>query len=95
MKNTNYQSIKLRGKQIMKLQDIKQNFNQTELATIKKFLKYVNDTAQTDSGFADDASLDQLNQFSAIAETDEQITQSVRDWLRLKKVRLRGSQTNN
>jgi UDP:flavonoid glycosyltransferase YjiC (YdhE family) len=79
----------------MKLQDIKQNFNQTELATIKKFLKYVNDTAQTDSDFANDSSLDQLNQFSAIAETDDDIRSNVREWLRLKKVRLRGNFTNN
>jgi hypothetical protein len=80
----------------MKLQDIKQNFNQTELAVIKKFLKYVNDTAQTDNNFSDDASLNELNQFSAIAETDEQITQSVKDWLKKKKTFLRGgTQTNN
>jgi hypothetical protein len=79
----------------MKLQDIKQNFNQTELAVIKKFLKYVNDTAQTDSDFANDSSLDELNQFSAIAETDDDIKNNVREWLRLKKVRLRGNFTNN
>ncbi len=79
----------------MKLQDIKQNFNQTELAAIRKFLKYVNDTAQTDSDFANDSSLDQLNQFSAIAETDDDIKTNVREWLRLKKVRLRGNFTNN
>jgi hypothetical protein len=79
----------------MKLQDIKQNFNQIELAAIRKFLKYVNDTAQTDSGFADDASLDELNQFGTFAETDEDITKSVKEWLRLKKVRLRGNFTNN
>jgi hypothetical protein len=75
--------------------EIEQNFNQTELAAIRKFLKYVNDTAQTDSGFADDASLDELNQFSAIAETDDDIRTNVREWLRLKKVRLRGNFTNN
>jgi hypothetical protein len=79
----------------MKLQDIKQNFNQTELVVIKKFLKYVNDTAQTDSDFANDSSLDELNQFSAIAETDDDIKTNVREWLRLKKVRLRGNFTNN
>jgi predicted DNA-binding protein (UPF0278 family) len=79
----------------MKLQDIRQNFNQTELAAIRKFLKYVNDTAQTDSNFANDSSLDELNQFSAIAETDEQITQSVKDWLKKKKTFLRGNTTNN
>jgi hypothetical protein len=79
----------------MNLRDIKQNFNQTELAVIKKFLKYVNDTAQTDSDFANGSSLDELNQFGTFAETDEDITKSVKEWLRLKKVRLRGSQTNN
>jgi hypothetical protein len=79
----------------MKLQDIKQNFNETELLTIKKFLKWVNDTAQTDGDFADDASLDQLNQFSAIESTDDDIKANVREWLRLKKVRLRGNFTNN
>jgi hypothetical protein len=55
----------------------------------------VNGTAQTDSDFANDSSLDELNQFSAIAETDDDIKTNVREWLRLKKVRLRGSQTNN
>jgi hypothetical protein len=79
----------------MNIRDIKQNFNQTELLAIKKFLKYVNDTRQTDSNFANDSSLDELNQFSGLAESDEQITQSVREWLRLKKVRLRGNFTNN
>jgi dsDNA-specific endonuclease/ATPase MutS2 len=75
--------------------EIQQNFNQTELAAIKKFLKYVNDTAQKSSNFSDDASLAELNQFSDLAESDEQITQSVKDWLRAKKVRLRGNFTNN
>jgi hypothetical protein len=75
----------------MNIKEIKQNFNQTELLTIKKFLAYINDTGD----FVNDSSLDELNQFSAIAETDEQITQSVREWLRLKKVRLRGNFTNN
>jgi hypothetical protein len=79
----------------MNMKEIKQNFNQTELAAIRKFLKYVNDTAQTDSGFADEQSLDELNQFNAIAETDEQITQSVKDWLKKKKTFLRGNTTNN
>jgi hypothetical protein len=79
----------------MDIKEIKETFNQTELLIIKKFLKYVNDTRQTDGDFADDASIDELNQFSAIGETDEQITQSVREWLRLKKVRLRGNLTNN
>ncbi len=79
----------------MNIKEIKQNFNQTELLAIKKFLKYVNDTSQTDSNFANDSSLADLNQFSDIAETDEQITQSVKDWLKKKKTFLRGSQTNN
>jgi hypothetical protein len=79
----------------MNLIDIKQNFNQTELLTIKKFLKYVNDTAQTDNNFSDDASLDELNQFSALSETDDDIKTNVKEWLRLKKVRLRGNFTNN
>ncbi len=90
----NYQSIKLRGKQIMNIKEIKQNFNQTELLVIKKFLEYVNGT-KTDSDFANDSSLDELNQFSAIAETDDDIKNNVREWLRLKKVRLRGNLTNN
>jgi hypothetical protein len=79
----------------MSIKEIKQNFNQTELTIIKKFLKLVNDTAQTDNNFSDDASLDELNQFSAIAETDDDIKSNVREWLRLKKVRLRGNFTNN
>jgi hypothetical protein len=77
------------------MKEIKQNFNQTELAVIKKFLAWVNQTAQTDNDFADEQSLAELNQFGTFAETDEDITQSVKEWLRLKKVRLRGSQTNN
>jgi hypothetical protein len=79
----------------MNIKQIKENFNQTELATIKKFLKLINDTAQTDSGFADDSSLDELNQFSDLSDTDDDIRTSVKEWLRLKKVRLRGSFTNN
>jgi hypothetical protein len=79
----------------MNIKEIKQNFSQTELLVIKKFLEYVNGTAQTDSDFANDSSLDELNQFSAIAETDDDIKTNVREWLRLKKVRLRGNFTNN
>jgi hypothetical protein len=79
----------------MKLQDIKQNFNQTELLTIKKFLKWINDTSQTDGNFADEQSLDELNQFGTFAETDDDIEGNVKEWLRLKKVRLRGTFTNN
>jgi hypothetical protein len=79
----------------MNIKEIKENFNQTELLVIKKFLEYVNGTAQTDSDFGNDSSLDELNQFSAIAETDDDIKTNVREWLRLKKVRLRGNFTNN
>ncbi len=79
----------------MNIKEIKQNFNQTELLTIKRFLAYVSGTRQTDGNFANDSSLDELNQFSAIAETDEQITQSVKDWLKKKKTFLRGNTTNN
>jgi hypothetical protein len=79
----------------MNIKEIEQRFNPADLAVIKKFLKYVNDTAQTDNNFADNASLDQLNQFSDLAETDDDIKTNVREWLRLKKVRLRGNQTNN
>ncbi len=77
----------------MNIKQIEQRFNPIELLVIKRFLAFVNET--TDSGFADDASLDQLNQFSGLSESDEQITQSVKEWLRLKKVRLRGNFTNN
>jgi hypothetical protein len=79
----------------MDIKEIKQNFNQTELLTIKKFLEYVNGTAQTDSNFANDSSLDELNQFSGLSESDDDIKNNVREWLRLKKVRLRGNFTNN
>jgi hypothetical protein len=79
----------------MNIKEIEQNFNQTELAAIRKFLKYVNDTAKTDSGFADDASLDELNQFSNLSETDDDIRTNIKEWLRKKKVRLRGNFTNN
>jgi hypothetical protein len=79
----------------MNIKDIKENFNQTELAVIKKFLAWVNQTAQTDNNFANDSSLDELNHFGTFAETDEDITKSVKEWLRLKKVRLRGNFTNN
>ncbi len=79
----------------MNIKQIEQRFNPAELLVIKRFLAFVNETTKTDSGFADDASLEQLNQFSGLAESDEQITQSVKEWLRLKKVRLRGNFTNN
>ncbi len=80
----------------MNIKEIKQEFSQTELLVIKRFLAYVNGTAQTDSNFANDSSLDQLNQFSDLAESDDDdIKTSVKDYLRLKKVRLRGNFTNN
>jgi hypothetical protein len=79
----------------MNIKEIEQRFNPADLAVIKKFLKYVNDTAQTDNNFSDDASLEELNQFSELSETDDDIKTNVREWLRLKKVRLRGNQTNN
>ncbi len=75
--------------------EIEQRFNPIELATIKKFLKYVNDEKQTNGDFADDASINELNQFSDLGESDDDIKTSVREYLRLKKVRLRGTQTNN
>jgi hypothetical protein len=79
----------------MNIKEIKEKFNQTELLTIKKWLEYVNVTKQTDSNFANDSSLDELNQFSDLAESDDDIKTSVREYLRLKKVRLRGNFTNN
>jgi hypothetical protein len=74
--------------------ELENKFNPAERLVIKRFLALVNETSK-DSDFADNESLEQLNQFSDIAESDEQITQSVKDWLRLKKVRLRGNFTNN
>jgi hypothetical protein len=80
----------------MNIKEIKQEFSQTDLLVIKRFLAYVNGTAKTDSDFANDASLDQLNQFSDLSESDDDdIKTSVREYLRLKKVRLRGNFTNN
>lgn len=78
------------------MKNIEQKFNPSELSTIKRFLAWVNESAKNDSKFADDESLDELNQFSELAESDEDIRTSVKDWLKLKKTRLRGaSQTNN
>ncbi len=63
---------------------------------IARFLKLVNETAANDNNFSDEASLEQLNQFSEMAEeTDADIRANVRDWLRLKKTRLRGNQPSN
>lgn len=71
----------------MNIKEIQENFSPSDQLVIKKFLKYVSDNTD----FNDES----LNQFSELVETDEQITQSVKEWLRLKKVRLRGNQTNN
>jgi Golgi nucleoside diphosphatase len=79
----------------MNIKEIKQEFSQTDLLVIKRFLAYVNGTAKTDSDFANDSSLDELNQFSDLAETDADIRSNVKEYLRLKKVRLRGNFTNN
>jgi hypothetical protein len=79
----------------MNIKEIKQEFSQTELLVIKRFLAYVNGTKQTDSDFANDASLDELNQFSDLSESDADIRTNVKEWLRLKKVRMRGNFTNN
>jgi hypothetical protein len=79
----------------MNIKEIKETFSQTELLTIKKWLAYVNGTAQTDSDFTNDSSLDELNQDSDLSNTDEGIKASVKEYLRLKKIRLRGNFTNN
>ncbi len=79
----------------MTIKNIEQNFSQAERLAVKKFLKYVNDTAQTNSNFADASDIDTLNEFSDLGETDDDIKKTVREYLRLKKVRLRGTQTNN
>ncbi len=75
--------------------EIENKFNPAERLVIKRFLAFVNENSLKDSNFADDASLEQLNQFSEMAETDDDIKNNVREWLRLKKVRLRGNFTNN
>jgi hypothetical protein len=75
--------------------EIEQKFTTSERLVIKRFLTLINDATSKNSDFADDASIDELNQFSAIAETDDDIKTNVREWLRLKKVRLRGNFTSN
>ncbi len=75
--------------------EIENKFNPAERLVIKRFLAFVNENSLKDSNFSDDASLNELNQFSEMAETDDDIKNNVREWLRLKKVRLRGTQTNN
>jgi predicted RecB family nuclease len=75
--------------------EIEQQFTTNERLVIKRFLTLINDTATKNSSFGDASDIAALNEFSDLSETDEQITQSVKDWLRLKKVRLRGNQTDN
>jgi hypothetical protein len=79
----------------MNITDIKKQFSPSDQIIIKRFLAFVNENASNDSNFSDDASLEQLNQFSEMADSDDDIKKSVRDWLHKKKVRLRGTQTNN
>jgi hypothetical protein len=80
----------------MTTKDIENKFSANDKIVIARFLKLVNETAANDSNFSDNASLDELNQFSEMAEeTDADIRANVLDWLRLKKTRLRGNQTNN
>jgi Fic family protein len=84
------------GNNRMTIKDIEKQFSANDKLVISRFLKLVNETAANDNNFSDEASLEQLNQFSEMAEeTDDDIKKSVRDWLRLKKVRLRGNLTNN
>jgi hypothetical protein len=81
----------------MTIKDIENKFSANDKLVIARFLKLVNETAANDSNFSDDASLDELNQFSEMAEeeTADDIRANVRNWLHLKKTRLRGNQTNN
>ncbi len=75
--------------------EIEQKFTTSERLVIKRFLTLINDATSKSSDFADASDIDALNEFSDLAETDADIKTNVREWLRLKKVRLRGSQTNN
>jgi hypothetical protein len=70
--------------------ELEQKFNAAERVTIKKFLEFVNYNSLKDSEFADVLDVEQLNQFSDVAESDEDLKANVKEWLRLKKVRLRG-----
>lgn len=74
---------------------LEKQFTPAERIIIKRFLTMVNDATTQSTDFAASSDVDTLNQFSELAETDEQISQNVKEWLRLKKVRLRGNQTNN
>jgi hypothetical protein len=76
----------------MTIKDIENKFSANDKLVIARFLKLVNETAANDSNFADASSLDALNQFGLTeTETDDDIKKNVRDWLRLKKTRLRGN----
>jgi hypothetical protein len=80
----------------MTIKNIEQRFSPTDQLVIKRFLAYVNDTAQTNGDFADASDIDALNQFGLTEpESDDDIRSNVKEWLRLKKVRLRGNFTNN
>ncbi len=80
----------------MTIKDIEKQFSANDKLVISRFLKLVNETAANDNNFSDEASLEQLNQFNELAEeTDADIRANVLDWLRLKKTRLRGNQTDN
>ncbi len=78
----------------MTLADIKKEFSPNDQIVIRRFLAFVNETAN-DSNFADASSLDELNKFSEMADSDDDIKKSVQEYLRLKKVRLRGNLTDN
>jgi Fic family protein len=85
-----------RGNNKMTIKDIEKQFSANDKLVISRFLKLVNETAANDNNFSDEASLEQLNQFNELAEeTDADIRANVLDWLRLKKTRLRGNQTDN
>jgi predicted RecB family nuclease len=75
--------------------EIEQKFTTSERLVIKRFLTLINDETSKNSGFADASDIDALNEFSDFSESDEQITQSVKDWLKKKKTFLRGNTTNN
>jgi hypothetical protein len=78
----------------MTIKDIENKFSASDKLVIARFLKLVNETAANDSNFADASSIDALNQFG-LTETDDDIKTNIKEWLRLKKVRLRGNFTNN
>jgi hypothetical protein len=79
----------------MNIKELEQKFSANDRIVIKRFLAFVNENALNDSNFANDSSLAELNQFSGLSESDEDIKTNVREWLRLKKVRLRGNFTDN